>query len=118
MLVVEGQTPVLVPRLDPNASYPPSSAAVFYNPIMEFGRDINVACMQTLADDQSGRSAITYLDALGASGIRGLRVANEAHLAVTLNDHDDAAYRLIKRNAKRLLLNVHVKHSDANALMS
>ncbi len=118
MLVVEGQTPVLVPRLDPNASYPPSSAAVFYNPTMEFGRDINVACMQTLADSQSGRSAITYLDALGASGIRGLRVANEAYLAVTLNDHDDAAYRLIKRNAKRLLLNVHVKHSDANALMS
>jgi tRNA (guanine26-N2/guanine27-N2)-dimethyltransferase len=74
--------------------------------------------MQALADSQSGRSTITYLDALGASGIRGLRVANEAHLAVTLNDHDDAAYKLIRRNAKRLLLNVHVKHSDANALMS
>jgi len=118
MLVVEGQTPVLVPRLDPNASYPPSSAAVFYNPIMEFGRDINVACMQTLAESQRRKGEITYLDALGASGIRGLRVANEAHLAVTLNDRGDAAFRLIKRNAKRLLLNVYVKHSDANALMS
>jgi tRNA (guanine26-N2/guanine27-N2)-dimethyltransferase len=118
MLVVEGQTPILVPQLDLKASYPPSSGAVFYNPTMEFGRDINVACMQTQADSLNKRSAITYLDALSASGIRGIRIANEAHLEVTLNDYNDAAYQLIKRNVKRLQLNVRVKHSDANVLMS
>jgi tRNA (guanine26-N2/guanine27-N2)-dimethyltransferase len=118
LLVVEGQTPVLVPQLDVDASYPPSSAAVFYNPTMEFGRDINVACMQTLADIMSKSFVITYLDALSASGIRGLRVANEAQLEVTLNDYNDAAYQLIKRNVKRLQLSTRVKHSDANALMS
>jgi tRNA (guanine26-N2/guanine27-N2)-dimethyltransferase len=118
MLVVEGQTPVLVPQLDASASYPPSSAAVFYNPTMEFSRDINVACTQTLADSLSKRSIITYLDALSASGIRGLRIANEAHLEVTLNDYNKVAYQLIKRNVKRLQLNSCVKHSDANALMS
>ncbi|MGZ7130913.1 MAG: tRNA (guanine(10)-N(2))-dimethyltransferase [Halobacteriota archaeon] len=118
ILVVEGQTPILVPQLDASASYPPSSAAVFYNPTMEFSRDINVACMQTLADSLSRRSIITYLDALSASGIRGLRIANEAHLGVTLNDYNKVAYQLIKRNVKRLQLNSCVKHSDANALMS
>jgi tRNA (guanine26-N2/guanine27-N2)-dimethyltransferase len=114
---VEGQTPVLVPRLDANASYPPSSAAVFYNPIMEFSRDINVACMQAFVRSQE-ISTTTYLDALAASGIRGLRVANEAHMEVTLNDRDDAAYRLMRRNVQRLPLNVRTKHADANALMS
>jgi len=115
---VEGQTSVLVPCLDPNASYPPSSAAVFYNPVMEFSRDINVACMQVFPCSQRERSATTYLDALAASGIRGLRVANEAHMGVTLNDRDDAAYRLMRRNVRTLPLSVRTKHSDANALMS
>lgn len=118
MSVIEGQTPILVPQLDINASYPPSSAAVFYNPTMEFSRDINVACVQTFADSLNKKFEITYLDALSASGIRGLRVANEAQLEVTLNDYNDAAYQLIKRNVKRLQLNARVKHSDANALMS
>lgn len=117
-LIVEGQTPVLVPCPDTNASYPPSSAAVFYNPLMEFSRDINVACIQALAHSPREMSATTYLDALAASGIRGLRIANEAHLAVTLNDRDDAAYRLMRRNARLLPLSVRTKHSDANALMS
>jgi tRNA (guanine26-N2/guanine27-N2)-dimethyltransferase len=85
---------------------------------MEFSRDINVACMQTLADSLNKRSTLTYLDALSASGIRGLRIANEAHLEVTLNDYNNASYQLIKRNVKRLQLNARVTHSDANALMS
>ena len=115
---MEGQTPVLVPCLDPSASYPPSSTAVFYNPVMEFSRDINVACMQAFPRSQREINTTTYLDALAASGIRGLRVANEAHLAVTLNDRHDAAYRLMRRNVRRLPLNVRTKHLDANALMS
>jgi tRNA (guanine26-N2/guanine27-N2)-dimethyltransferase len=118
ILVIEGQTPVLVPKLDIRASYPPSSAAVFYNPTMEFNRDINVACMQTIAESPTKGSTITYLDALSASGIRGLRVANEAHLEVTLNDYNNTAYQLIKKNLKRLQLNACAKHADANALMS
>jgi tRNA (guanine26-N2/guanine27-N2)-dimethyltransferase len=117
-LILEGKTPVLVPRLDLNAAYPPSSAPVFYNPRMELSRDINVACMQALRNGQRDTSELTYLDALAGCGIRGLRVANEAQLEVTLNDYDSAAYGLMKRNANRLQLNIHVKRRDANALMS
>jgi len=117
-LALEGHTPVLVPRLDPNASYPPSSAPVFYNPRMELSRDINVACIQVLDNKQRDNRGLTYLDALAGCGIRGFRVANEAQVEVTVNDYDLAAYELSKRNAKRLQLNVHVEHRDANALMS
>ncbi|MGD0717670.1 MAG: tRNA (guanine(10)-N(2))-dimethyltransferase [Halobacteriota archaeon] len=117
-LALEGQTSVLVPRLDPNASYPPSSAPVFYNPRMELSRDISVACIQAFADNQRDDSGLTYLDALAGCGIRGFRVANEAQVEVTVNDYNLAAYELIKRNAKRFQQNVHVEHRDANALMS
>jgi tRNA(guanine-26,N2-N2) methyltransferase len=74
--------------------------------------------MQTIAESLTKGSTITYLDALSASGIRGLRVANEAHLEVTLNDYNNTAYQLIKKNLKRLQLNACAKHADANALMS
>ena len=117
-LALEGQTSVLVPRLDVNASYPPSSAPVFYNPRMELSRDINVACVQVVDNNQHKKSGLTYLDALAGCGIRGFRVANEGQVEVTVNDYDLAAYELIERNAKRLKLNVHVEHRDANALMS
>ena len=117
-LALEGQTAVLVPLLDPNASYPPSSAPVFYNPRMELSRDISVACTQTFADNQRDNSGLRYLDALAGCGIRGLRVANEAQVEVTVNDYNLTAYELIKKNAKRLQQNVNVEHRDANALMS
>jgi len=117
-LVIEGETCVWVPRLDPTAPYPPSSASVFYNPKMEVSRDINVACMQLLAGEQRGERPLTYLDALGGSGIRGLRVANEARLRVTLNDLNPLAYRLMRTNKKRLGLDVDIRHLDANVLLS
>jgi tRNA (guanine26-N2/guanine27-N2)-dimethyltransferase len=85
---------------------------------MELSRDINVACIQVLDNNQRDNRRLTYLDALAGCGIRGFRVANEAQVEVTVNDYDLAAYELIKRNAKRLQLNVHVEHRDANALMS
>ncbi|MGZ7132548.1 MAG: tRNA (guanine(10)-N(2))-dimethyltransferase, partial [Halobacteriota archaeon] len=107
-----------MPRLDPNASYPPSSASVFYNPRMELSRDISVACIRAFADNRRDDSGLTYLDALAGCGIRGFRVANEAQFEVTVNDYSLAAYELIKRNAKRFQQNVNVEHRDANALMS
>ncbi len=117
-VVIEGTTQVTVPRLDLNAPYPPSSAPVFYNPQMELSRDINVACMQVLAEERSGARPLTYLDALAGSGIRGLRVSNEAKLKVTLNDSNVEACRLIEENVKKLYPNVEATHLDANVLLS
>ncbi len=117
-VVIEGTTQVIVPRLNLSASYPPSSAPVFYNPQMELSRDINVACMQALTAQHSRPRPLTYLDALAGSGIRGLRVSNEAKLKVTLNDMNAEAYLLIKKNIKRLSPDVEAKHCDANILLS
>ncbi len=108
----------MVPRLDLSAPYPPASASVFYNPHMELSRDINVACMKVLAEKHRSERSLTYLDALAGSGIRGLRVFNEANLSVTLNDSKAEAFRLIKENVDVLYPAVEVAHLDANVLLS
>jgi len=43
---------------------------------------------------------VSYLDTLAATGIRGLRVANESGAEVVLNDWDKEAYGLCVRNAQ------------------
>jgi tRNA (guanine26-N2/guanine27-N2)-dimethyltransferase len=117
-LIREGSTDVFVPVHDPATSFPPSSALVFYNPRMELSRDINVACMMAFTADISEARNYTYLDAMAASGIRGIRVANEANLSVTLNDVNPLAYKLIKRNVRHLNVRAEVTNVDANVVMS
>ncbi len=117
-LIREGSTDVFVPVHDPATSFPPSSALVFYNPRMELSRDINVACMMAFTGNISEARNYTYLDAMAASGIRGIRVANEANLSVTLNDFHPLAYKLIERNVRYLNVRAEVTNEDANVVMS
>ncbi len=83
----------------------------FYNPKMLLNRDIGVAMASTLGLSD-------YLDALSASGIRGLRVAKEAGVEkVTLNDVSPQACRLIDQNLSRNGLAGKVTCCDANVLL-
>jgi tRNA (guanine26-N2/guanine27-N2)-dimethyltransferase len=84
----------------------------FYNPKMKMNRDIGVAVAKALA-------ITDYLDALAASGARGLRVAKEAEVEhVTLNDVSPKAVALIEENAKRNGLGAcEILSSNANVLM-
>lgn len=83
----------------------------FYNPKMLLNRDIGVAVARAL-------SLTEYLDALSASGIRGMRMAKEAGIpAVTLNDVSPAACDLICRNLERNELSCEVVCSNANVLL-
>jgi tRNA (guanine26-N2/guanine27-N2)-dimethyltransferase len=83
----------------------------FYNPKMILNREINVAMSQSLG-------LTDYLDALSASGIRGMRVAREAGVEkVTYNDISPAACRLIERNLSRNGLSGKVSCSNANVLL-
>ena len=110
-LIEEGSTSVLVPKHDNSAVFPPGSAPIFYNPRMALNRDATVlvaSCMEPR----------TYLDAMGASGIRGCRVGNEAKVTVTINDRDSDAARLIRANCDNLSIDASVTCRDANALMS
>lgn len=112
-MIQEGSTKIVVPVLDKRANYPPSSASVFYNPKMELNRDISVACVGVF-----GRRQDSYVDALGATGIRGVRMANEVGLKVVINDWDPRAYELIKRNIEENRLDVGAQNKNANVLLS
>ncbi|MDD4161855.1 MAG: tRNA (guanine(10)-N(2))-dimethyltransferase [Methanothrix sp.] len=83
----------------------------FYNPKMLLNRDIGVAMAGSLGLSE-------YLDALSASGIRGLRVAKEAGAEkVTLNDVSPQACALIEKNMARNGLTGTVTCCNANVLM-
>jgi tRNA (guanine26-N2/guanine27-N2)-dimethyltransferase len=83
----------------------------FYNPKMKLNRDIGVAVAKAL-------SLNDYLDALSASGIRGMRVAKEASVEkVTLNDISPVAYELIQRNLARNQIDCQATSCNANTLM-
>jgi tRNA (guanine26-N2/guanine27-N2)-dimethyltransferase len=121
--IKEGETEILVPVHVEGVSFPPSEAPVFYNPVMELNRDISVAATSVFVKRISERyekeiSDITYLDALSASGIRGLRIANEVKISTTLNDWSEDAYKLIQDNIENLNLeNAEGTCKNANVLM-
>ncbi|WP_406661537.1 tRNA (guanine(10)-N(2))-dimethyltransferase [Methanolobus sp. ZRKC3] len=121
--VKEGETEILVPVHVEGVSFPPSAAPVFYNPVMELNRDISVAATSVFVKRLSEKyereiSDITYVDALSASGIRGLRIANEVGVSTTLNDWSEEAYNLILDNIDNLNLeNAKGSCKNANLLL-
>ncbi len=85
--VREGLARILVPKAERIYDAP-----VFYNPVMALNRDISVLAVKLI---QPGK----VLDALSATGIRGIRYALETPAEeVWLNDISEDAYSLIKRN--------------------
>jgi tRNA (guanine26-N2/guanine27-N2)-dimethyltransferase len=113
--VTEGATTIRVPATDPEVAFPPGAAPVFYNPRMAINRDATVLLLRALPPE---RRPPDYLDAMGATGLRGLRVARETGLAVTINDRSRRALDLAAGNAERLGLAIETVRSDANALLS
>lgn len=85
----EGITRILVPQRP--------TKSIFYNPMMELCRDIDIASIAAFATLYPSPS-LTYIDTLAGTGMRGVRVANEVGLQVTINDRSTPAYELIKRN--------------------
>ena len=69
--VREGATSVLVPVQDATSQFPPGTVPIFFNRKMELNRDATVLLLSLLEPSD-------YLDAMGATGIRGLRVARNA----------------------------------------
>ena len=84
----------------------------FYNPKMKLNRDVSIAVVRALGISE-------YLDALAASGVRGIRVAKEAgSKKVVLNDVSKTACSLIKENVElNGLDNCEVCCSNANVLL-
>ena len=109
--ISEGKTTFFVPTQDNTTQFPPGSAAIFFNRRMELNRDATILLLSILEPSE-------YLDAMGATGVRGLRVANECGIPVTINDREPEAIELIRQNAARFDLPVEIVQGDANALLS
>lgn len=85
--VREGLARVLVPKAERIYDAP-----VFYNPVMALNRDISVLLARITSPKR-------VLDALSATGIRGIRYALESPAEeLWLNDINERAFELIRKN--------------------
>jgi len=83
---------------------------VFYNPTMKFCRDMDMLIFSSLKSRD-------YLDALSATGVRGIRAKLEANYQSVFNDRSRRAYNLIKKNLELNGIEAEVIRMDASALM-
>ncbi len=91
-----------------------SGDGVFFNPTMELNRDITVAVLR--AYQQREPRVSTYLDAMAASGIRGVRAAAEGY-NVTCCDIDRDSAELARENLAHNDLDGEVIQRNVNSLL-
>ena len=109
--IVEGGTKIVVPKVL-NTKGPGKKGGVFYNPVMEFNRDVSIMVLNAL-------NKKNILDGLAGTGIRGVRIANEVGGNVVINDGNKEAYEIIKRNIKlNNLDNAFAENKNLNTLLS
>jgi len=110
----------------PNRGPGSRTLPVFYNPVMEFSRDLSVLVLNQYLKFkfQKGNYKIKILDGLAGSGVRGVRFANEilncelGQFEVIINDYNPEAYKLIKKNIEiNKLKNAIPKNEDINSLL-
>ncbi len=88
---------------------------VFYNPEMEFDRDLAVAIARAVRRAHGGYK---YCDALAGSGIRGMRAVKEAgYTELCLNDCAPVAVKLMRENLKRNKIKAEVHSEDINLFL-
>lgn len=99
----------------------PSWLPVFYNPVMEFNRDLSVASLQAYIDLYSPSRGVTVVEPLTATGVRAVRYALEVNGVeeVIAGDIDAKAVELAVENVRlnRVEGKVRVVRADANSLM-
>jgi len=113
--IMEGQTKLVVPDTGKEIG-PASRARIFYNPAMRSNRDITVLFGKAMA-----RDGWKILDALGGTGAKGIRLANELEqdVQIQINDLSQEAFQVIKKNIKtNRLKNATASNEEFNALLS
>ncbi len=126
IVVKEGLARLKVPNparyRDERGRFDPAWAPVFYNPRMRLSRDIGSALVRAYAE-YTGRTRLRILDALAATGARGIRYALENRdvvAEVTLNDVNPLAAALAEENVRANGLGeiASVMREDAAVLMT
>ena len=123
-IIKEGKVQVLVPKLEAYgvlpSDYAPSKAPVFYNPVMEFNRDLTVLAFK--AYQHMVNHEISICEPFTSQGIRGIRFAAEVEgvTRVLLTDINTSAYELAKHNIElnNVQDKVTIKNKDANCILS
>ena len=123
-IIKEGKVQVLVPKLAAYgvvpSDYAPSKAPVFYNPVMEFNRDLTVLAFK--AYQHMVNHEVSICEPFTSQGIRGIRFAAEIDgvARVLLSDINTSAYELAKHNIElnKLENKITLKHKDANCVLS
>jgi tRNA (guanine26-N2/guanine27-N2)-dimethyltransferase len=122
--ITEGKVKAVVPNLKAYGvcpqDYAPSKAPVFFNPVMEFNRDVTVLAFQ--AYQRMVNREIAICEPLTATGIRGLRFIAEIQ-GVKCVVSSDINLQSVKLATQNVTLNnfqdyMSVKHKDANRLLS
>ena len=108
--ITEGQTKLLVPKNSLQEKVPPHFPA-FFNPLAKLNRDFSIYIYNIFLDEYSNNknNQITFADAFGGIGSRGLRVAVEVPKVskIYINDINELAITAAKESA--LLNNVNEK---------
>ncbi len=123
-IITEGKIKIVAPKLEAYgvtpSDYAPSRAPVFYNPVMEFNRDLTVLAFQ--AYQRMVKRKITICEPLTGTGIRGARFAAEIQ-GIKKVVSGDINQRSVKLASHNIALNglqkrVSIKHKDANRLLT
>jgi len=122
IIITEGKTKIETPQPENfrtrAGDYAPSLTKVFYNPLMEFCRDISISVAQTAARRFNG---LRVCDPLAGVGVRGIRYANEVKgvTRAVVNDFCREAFELIRKNVTLNGLTdlIETRSTDANILL-
>jgi tRNA (guanine26-N2/guanine27-N2)-dimethyltransferase len=87
---------------------------IFYNPRMRFCRDFDIAVFNAIREVEG---EVRYLDALSATGVRGIRASLEAGYKASFNDLNEKAIENIKKNLRINGIDAEVYKEDANILV-
>ncbi len=85
--------------------------AVFFNPTMELNRDLTVAVLNAVRETWIDDRVPSYLDAMAAAGIRGIRAAEQGY-EVTMTDINQPAVELSQKNADSNDINCAIEQAD------
>ena len=111
--ITEGQTKLLVPKKSLDVKVPPPHYPAFFNPLANLNRDLSIYIYNIFLDEclNKKNSYITFADAFGGIGSRGLRVAVEVPRVshIYINDINQLAIAAAKKSA--ILNNVDEKCS-------
>ena len=123
-IIKEGKVQILVPKLEAYgvvpSDYAPSKAPVFYNPVMEFNRDLTVLAFK--AYQHTVNHEISICEPFTSQGIRGIRFAAEVEgvTRVLLSDINTTAFELAKHNIQlnNMQSKITIENKDANCVLS